>query len=106
MFDFHAFNRARIAHGVLMSLAIIVFFPMGGFLVRLLSSPRTVRIHMLCQIIGLGILVAGFGLGLRIQEQIHIVSRISHLTLETCTLCEGVPRLSQRRPLTYYTGMD
>lgn len=75
MFDFDAFNRGRIAHGVLMSLAVIVFFPLGGVLIRILKNPSTVKIHVALQIIGLAVLIAGFGLGLWVQDQINIVRR-------------------------------
>ena len=63
MFDFDAFNRGRIAHGLLMALAVIVFFPLGGVLIRLLKNPSTVKIHIALQVIGLAVLIAGFGLG-------------------------------------------
>jgi uncharacterized membrane protein len=74
MFDLDAFNRGRIAHGVLTSLAVILFFPIGGVLLRLLKSPSIVRIHIALQVLGLAVLIAGFGLGLWVQEQINIVS--------------------------------
>ena len=73
MFDLDAFNRGRIAHGVLMSLAVIVFFPLGGVLIRLLKHPSTARIHIALQLLGLAVLIAGFGLGLWVQDQINIV---------------------------------
>jgi uncharacterized membrane protein len=74
MFDFDAFNRGRIAHGVLTSLAIILFFPIGGVLLRLLRGPNIVKIHITLQVLGLAVLLAGFGLGIWVQEQIKIVS--------------------------------
>jgi hypothetical protein len=77
MLDFDALKRARIAHGVLMSLAVILFFPIGGILVRVLRNPMTVKLHILCQLLGLSVLVAGFGLGLWFQKQVGIV-RSSH----------------------------
>jgi hypothetical protein len=55
--------RIRTAHGVIMPLAIIIWFPLGVFLLRLLKTTNMVRWHAIWQCIGLALLLSGFGLG-------------------------------------------
>jgi hypothetical protein len=54
---------ADIAHGVLMGIAIILFFPIGAIITRLSKSPNLLRIHVGCQIAGLLVFFGGFGTG-------------------------------------------
>ena len=56
-------RRVLIAHGVLMSLAFVVFFPIGAIAVRLLKSPRTPWIHSGWQFFAYLLALAGMGLG-------------------------------------------
>ncbi|KAH8821368.1 hypothetical protein F5884DRAFT_894148 [Xylogone sp. PMI_703] len=55
------------AHGIVMGLAMVVFFPLGAMSWKLLGrvcSGRTLLwIHIICQTIGFMLLIAGFGLG-------------------------------------------
>ena len=55
--------RTRIAHGVLMSLAFVVFFPLGAVLVRVLKIRSTAWIHSGTQVVGYLIALVGMGLG-------------------------------------------
>ncbi|KAN0117824.1 hypothetical protein V8E51_003801 [Hyaloscypha variabilis] len=62
-------TAAHIAHGVTISLSIILFFPLGGILLRLmqLSPPphalNPLSFHIVWQATGLVVLCAGFALG-------------------------------------------
>lgn len=56
-------NSAHVAHGAVISIAVIVWFPLGVFLLRFLKRPNTVRFHALWQCFGLFLLLVGFGLG-------------------------------------------
>ncbi|KAF2183934.1 hypothetical protein K469DRAFT_634599, partial [Zopfia rhizophila CBS 207.26] len=56
-------DRAHIAHGVVMSLAVVLWFPLGIFLLRLLKLNNTIRWHYIWQCTGLLLLIIGFGLG-------------------------------------------
>ena len=98
MFDFHAFNRARIAHGVCMSLAVILFFPLGGIILRLLKIRGNVNIHIAWQILGLCMLTAGFGLGVWVQDDVFIVS-------SPASDCTVLPPSRSEGDDTYYSFM-
>jgi hypothetical protein len=54
-------------HGILMGITVILIFPFGSICWRLLDrlvSGRTLfKIHICCQLLGLAMLVAGFGVG-------------------------------------------
>ncbi|KAF2797492.1 hypothetical protein K505DRAFT_358369 [Melanomma pulvis-pyrius CBS 109.77] len=56
-------TKVRTAHGVIMPLAIVVWFPLGVFLLRLLNMKNKVLWHTVWQSFGLVLLVTGFGLG-------------------------------------------
>ena|SRR5207248_2625341 len=56
-------NNAHIAHGVVISFAVVLWFPLGVFLLRLLKVQNTVRFHAAWQSFGLVLLIVGFGLG-------------------------------------------
>ncbi|EUC34053.1 iron reductase domain protein [Bipolaris zeicola 26-R-13] len=55
-----------IAHGVLSSLAFVIFFPTGGIAIRLVSMTGMVWIHAAFQIFGYMTYIAGAGLGIHL----------------------------------------
>lgn len=57
-------NNADISHGVLMGIATVLVFPIGGLIARLSKSRYTFWIHVGCQLFGLALLLAGFGTGI------------------------------------------
>lgn len=62
-----------IAHGVLASLAFVVFFPFGAISIRLFSFPGLVWFHAIFQVLAYLIFIAAFGLGIYLATQIHLV---------------------------------
>ncbi|KAH7082025.1 hypothetical protein FB567DRAFT_96874 [Paraphoma chrysanthemicola] len=68
-----------IAHGILMSLAVLIWFPLGVFLLRLLKIKHTVRWHAMWQSIGLAILLSGTGFGGLLSQKSN--SSESHVLL-------------------------
>ncbi|MCJ1251253.1 hypothetical protein MMC30_008484 [Trapelia coarctata] len=52
-----------VAHGVLMSLAFLIFFPFGALTVRLLSFKGLVWVHAGTQLTAYAIAVSGMGIG-------------------------------------------
>jgi hypothetical protein len=54
-------------HGILMGITVILIFPFGSICWRLLdrvvSGTTLFKIHICCQLLGLAMLVAGFGVG-------------------------------------------
>jgi len=56
-------NRAHMAHGVVMSLAIVVFLPSGAILLRAVPSRRAIQLHWIFQLFSMLVLLAGFALG-------------------------------------------
>lgn len=66
---FAKMTRVQTAHAVLMSLAVVFWFPLGVILLRLLKVKNTVRWHAIWQSFGLVLLIAGFGLGIWISKK-------------------------------------
>ncbi|KAH7070323.1 hypothetical protein BKA63DRAFT_568715 [Paraphoma chrysanthemicola] len=69
-----------IAHGILMSLVVLIWFPLGVFLLRLLKIKHTVRWHALWQSIGLAVLLSGTGFGALLSQKSNQSSE-SHVLL-------------------------
>lgn len=56
-------KNAHIAHGVLMSIAVVLIFPIGAVMIRLFSFPSLVKWHAVLQSVGLLVLIIGYGMG-------------------------------------------
>lgn len=56
-------RRMIIAHGVLMSLAFVIFYPMGAIIIRLLSFKGLVWVHAGTQVFAYTLALAGMGIG-------------------------------------------
>lgn len=68
------------AHAVLMGTSVLLLFPLGAVFMRVVGSPL---IHGIVQVLALGILVAGFAVGVRMADIIDIVRNpwlTSHLS--------------------------
>ncbi|EMD60695.1 hypothetical protein COCSADRAFT_40304 [Bipolaris sorokiniana ND90Pr] len=60
-----------IAHGVLSSLAFVIFFPTGGIAIRLVSMTGMVWLHGAFQIFGYMTYIAGAGLGIHLARGLN-----------------------------------
>ncbi|RMZ69855.1 integral membrane [Pyrenophora seminiperda CCB06] len=56
-------KKKLIAHGVLASLAFVIFFPSGAIAIRLASFPGVIWLHAAFQVFAYAVYIAGFGLG-------------------------------------------
>ena len=56
-------HRMIIAHGVLMSLAFVIFYPLGAILIRALSFKGLVWVHAGVQVFAYTLALAGMGIG-------------------------------------------
>ena len=71
-------HRVLIAHGVIMSLAWVVVFPLGAIIIRLFSFSNLVWVHAGIQAVGYMMAIAGLGLGAWVGTAVeeYEVSRI------------------------------
>jgi hypothetical protein len=81
-------RRVHIAHGVLATTTIVVFFPSVAIILRVISSPNIVRLHWMLQLCNVGILLVAFGLGCWLSwldgwVMLHLVSCNLTLTLSS-----------------------
>ncbi|MCJ1358085.1 MAG: hypothetical protein MMC33_008083 [Icmadophila ericetorum] len=77
-------HESVVAHGVLMSLAFLIFFPFGALTVRVLSFNHMVWVHAGTQVVALAIATAGVGLGIWIAittQQLDMVHPIIGLVV-------------------------
>lgn len=65
-------QKILIAHGVLASLAFVIFFPLGSILIRLGSFRGLWLIHGLFQIFAYVIYVVAFGIGIYIVRNVPV----------------------------------
>lgn len=66
-------RRKLIAHGVLASLAFVIFFPAGAIAIRMASFPGVVWLHGAFQIFAYIVYIAGFGLGVNIASDLNLL---------------------------------
>ncbi|CAD0014361.1 unnamed protein product [Aureobasidium pullulans] len=71
--DFEKAQRAQIAHGVLASLAFVIFFPFGAISIRLFSFRGLLWFHAIVQVLAYLIYIAAFGIGIYLATQIRRV---------------------------------
>ncbi|MCJ1351386.1 MAG: hypothetical protein MMC33_001370 [Icmadophila ericetorum] len=64
-----------MAHGILMSLAFLIFFPFGALTMRLLSFPNLVWVHGSIQLFAYVCVVAGAGLGIWYANTYHLLNK-------------------------------
>ncbi|KAH8719184.1 integral membrane protein [Phaeosphaeriaceae sp. PMI808] len=63
-----------IAHGVLASLAFVIFFPAGAIAIRLASFPGVVWFHAAFQVFAYLVFIASFGLGVYLATQKNLLN--------------------------------
>ncbi|OAP60485.1 hypothetical protein AYL99_05487 [Fonsecaea erecta] len=60
-------HRSDKVHGIIMGVTVIIIFPFASIswrlLDRLVSGKTLFRIHVACQVLGLAMLIVGFGIG-------------------------------------------
>ncbi|KAF2688484.1 hypothetical protein K458DRAFT_277705, partial [Lentithecium fluviatile CBS 122367] len=74
-------KSAHATHGAVISIAVIIWFPLGVFLLRYLKHPNTVRFHAIWQFFGLFLLLVGFGLGVWLSDLQGGLTQKSHVIL-------------------------
>lgn len=71
-------TKMLIAHGVLASLAFVIFFPAGAIAIRLASFPGVVWFHAVFQAFAYLVYIAAFGLGVYLANGMNLVSFSPH----------------------------
>jgi len=72
-----AFARhLMMAHGILASLAFVIFLPVGGILIRLGSFRGLVWVHAALQLTGYVFFIAAFGIGVYMAKQIRRINNV------------------------------
>ena len=70
-------SRATIAHGTIMCLAFVIFFPLGSFVIRLGHFKGVVYVHAGIQMFAYIMALAGMGLGIYVAHAPTKVGRPS-----------------------------
>lgn len=81
--DLHLLPTYIKAHGVIMGLTFGVMMPLGVIAIGLLNVRGSIWIHAAWQLISWSLMIAGFGLGVRIARITDKVSwlDVTHLSL-------------------------
>lgn len=67
-------TRMIIAHGIIMPLAFVIFFPLGALTIRVLSTPGAIWVHGGAQVFAYSMAIVGLGLGVWIAVNTQQVS--------------------------------
>lgn len=73
-FDIQKAETYRLAHGVLASLAFVLFFPVGAISIRIIPSRAAIWIHATFQLLAYVLYIAAFALGIWLVRTIKFGS--------------------------------
>ncbi|KAK3985488.1 hypothetical protein QBC44DRAFT_345292 [Cladorrhinum sp. PSN332] len=74
-FDIAAASHYRYVHGILAALAMVLLFPIGSILLRVLPGRLGVWAHAVFQLVATCIYIAGVGLGIYLVTVVRIPGR-------------------------------
>lgn len=84
-------NNAHIAHGTVMSVAIVLFYPIGAIMMKLCSFRHLVRFNIAWQMAGMAVMLTCFGLGCRLSVLHNEVSGLLYSIPLLFLSCTGAP---------------
>lgn len=64
--------HARAIHGVLAAIAMVVLFPWGSILVRVVPGRWAMKVHATMQMVALGVYFLGAALGIWLVQAVQI----------------------------------
>ncbi|GAB1316121.1 hypothetical protein MFIFM68171_06331 [Madurella fahalii] len=71
-FDISSAERVRAIHGILGALAMVVLFPGGSILVRVVPGRLALWAHALAQLVSICVFIAAVVLGVRLVREVQI----------------------------------
>lgn len=71
-FDINQAMNYRRIHGILAALAMVVLFPVGSILMRVVPGRFAIWVHVAFQVLAFGIYVAAAGLGISLVRMVRI----------------------------------
>ena len=71
-FDIDAAMRARTIHGILGALAMVILFPVGSILMRVVPGRFAIWIHGLAQIVAYAVYIAAVAMGIYMVRQVRL----------------------------------
>jgi hypothetical protein len=71
-FDVEEANRARATHGVLAALAMVVLFPWGSILMRVVPGRWAMRVHAAMQVVALSLYLVAVAIGIWLVREVRI----------------------------------
>ncbi|KAF2091532.1 iron reductase domain protein, partial [Saccharata proteae CBS 121410] len=71
--EFSNYSKMIIAHGVLASLAFVIFFPAGAISIRLFSFPGLIWFHAAMQAFAYVVYIAAFGIGVYLATTFEMI---------------------------------
>ncbi|KAF4213538.1 hypothetical protein CNMCM8980_007796 [Aspergillus fumigatiaffinis] len=81
--DLHLVPSYAKAHGILMSVAFILIFPLGATVLRLVKSKHAVWIHAGIQLTGWALMLGGLATGLRVGKILDRLHNNAHTVFGT-----------------------
>ncbi|KAK3688248.1 hypothetical protein B0T22DRAFT_459034 [Podospora appendiculata] len=71
-FDITAATHYRTVHGILAGLSLVLLFPIGAILMRILPGRLALWTHALFQLLALAVFIAAAGLGIYLTQAVHL----------------------------------
>ncbi|KAH6990267.1 integral membrane protein [Ilyonectria destructans] len=84
--DLHLVPKYARIHGLEMGLAFVILFPLGALFIRVLKFKGSVWAHVVCQLVGWVLMLAGLATGIRLGKIIDQLHNNTHTILGTITV--------------------
>ncbi|OJI97052.1 hypothetical protein ASPVEDRAFT_49116 [Aspergillus versicolor CBS 583.65] len=81
--DLHLVPAFAKAHGLTMGIAFTIVFPLGAILLRVIRSKFGVRAHIVSQLLGYALMIAGLATGIRVGRILDRLHNNGHTILGT-----------------------
>ncbi|KAL4956805.1 hypothetical protein BDW69DRAFT_192160 [Aspergillus filifer] len=81
--DLHLVPAFAKAHGLVMGVAFGIIFPLGAILLRVFQSKYSVYVHVIFQVIGYVLMIAGLATGIRVGKILDRLHNNGHTILGT-----------------------
>ncbi|KAK5208836.1 hypothetical protein LTR41_005233 [Exophiala xenobiotica] len=81
-----SYKTVRIVHAVLAASVFLIFFPVGGIIMRVSRHPKAIWVHAAVQTFGYVVFVAAAGCGIWMAKKVHALDRY-HPVIGLVLLC-------------------
>lgn len=84
--NFAYLSKVRLAHGIVLGLAFLLFFPLGALIIRLATFKATIWVHASVQMLSYTLAIAGLGMGIWMATTLPLLNSY-HAIIGLVVIC-------------------